>query len=208
MEVPKTYRDGGTKENNWRDGKQEEIDQALARQPYTATFDKVKLVDIEGQNHKTFSYESRKSNADAPVSVGVRDWLLSTFPDAWPHTLVHHAGRTPMFIGFNPRLFLKILGLECSLPENHTKDDEGDPVSAYTALPLSMWYGNVDHRDIESAVFADCKYMTWEAMLRMRQISPQVEGEDLPWQGPGTDVHQDFRVLKKILDQTAITTEE
>jgi hypothetical protein len=174
---------------------------AVARdQPYTGTFDEVFLID--GKNRRPLQYLHAADGSKPPVSVRVRDYLLSAYPDAW--TWDTHDVRRPtvVFIGFNPRLFLKMLGIECSLPR------VGKP------CPPRMWYGNSDHRDILEAVLPRDfeKSLTLPVVLKCRR---PLDPEDAAkwdalldgWHGPHVQPERDARLSLELAAQLGFLSE-
>ena len=122
--------------------KKETFTQIAKDMPYTGIFDEVFLIDPKNEKRLQYVHAEKKEGKEekSPVPLRVRNYLLKAYPNAW--TQDTHEVKIPevVFVGFNPRLFLKILGLECSLPYI------GKP------LPPKLWYSNSDHRDIEEAV--------------------------------------------------------
>lgn len=178
---------------------------AALAMPYTATFAEVELVDPNARDEKA----PERSKFGAPkfvwhppeagklsVAVRVRNYLTKHYKAAWPD----EPGRRPgvVFIGFNVRLFLKILGLECSLPA------EGRP------CPLGMWYDNPGVRDIGEAVCPrEFEGLTLPYVLARRR-PPDPEGGKYwdaltaGWNGPGENVGQDVRIAVELAAQLGI----
>lgn len=212
----------------WYERKSVELLAQAANQPYTGTFDEVHLVDLNKQLVATFSSHGREvpalgpatpdgapdgdtSDSDSgstsasgsgdasaagagknpPISVAVRDWLLREYPEAWPDT-PHPARATPeaFFIGFNVDLFLDILGTECMLPQYAGE--------AGSQLPLSLWYGNSDHRDIGRAVTRGYKNLSWPLVLRAHGLSPR------SWEGPGVSPEADLTLATTLAYRTGL----
>lgn len=160
--------------------------------PYLATFDQVYLFAPYGKSAAGDIFSSKSPEvADVQMCRNVRDWLLTRYPTAWADELfVPRAAPKAVFVGFNPRLFLKILGLECSLPGNNCP------------LPISMWYDNTDHRDLEEAVAPskECGLIAGDWPLLARARGMGLKGSDLEkynqavkdWKGPGYDVLKDM----------------
>lgn len=104
-----------------------------------------------------------------------------------------------VIIGFDPRRFLKVLGIELSLP-----------LPGNEPLPPGLWYGNTDHRDIEEAVLPkpECKLLSWPHVIQARRPRPELAEEERlkdpdvakydklfkDWVGPGQDPEQDARI--------------
>jgi hypothetical protein len=98
------------------------------------------------------------------------------------------APRHPIFLGFDPRTFLKMLGLECS--------------TAGAPLPPSVWYATTLHRDVAEALMpAEFKHVPLAWVLKRRGIA--VPG----WERPGVDPELDARVVVNAADQLGFLTE-
>jgi hypothetical protein len=125
--------------------------------PYTGTFAEVFLLDNRPRKLLQFLPVDGKPS----IAVRVRNYLLKTYPDGWSDR--EYDPRNPPFrlIGFGTRRFLKMLGLELSLP------------SVARPLPLRMWYSNSEHRDIGEAVLPHDfdKTLTLETVLKRRRPS-------------------------------------
>lgn len=190
LDVPKTYA-AEPKRSEWLEGKKGEWLPSVANAPYIATFEEVVLIAPAMKTTVTYKAEGREPGGKKKsVSAAARNFLLELYPNAWSKD-THPASRQVevAFMGFNPRLFLKILGIECSLPVNNCP------------LPAAMWYGNTDHRDIEEAVLPtpECRNLSgnWEFIVNARR--PKTEGDDLTrynnivtgWTGPGVNAKKD-----------------
>lgn len=187
----------------WREEKAKEASTQAVFQPYTGTFDEVQLIDLTTQEHGRWQYREPKSGRQ-PVCLAVRAWLLKHYPDAWPNST--HPGRAvpqAIFVGFNPKLFLRILGTECSLPANQPKE----PGSTNT-LPLSCWYGNSDHRDIGEAVKPDeFKFLSWRTVLEARGLTNN-QAVYAGWNGPHIDVTMDLSLIIELASQLAMVGDD
>lgn len=163
-----------------------------ADQAYTGTFAEVHLLIPSLEKSFSFKAEGRGGDTGKPmVCRAVRDTLLKLFPNAWADNL-HSESRKEVeaaFVGFEPRVFLKMLGLECTLPVHNCP------------LPVSLWYNNSDHRDVTKAVMPeDFKGLDWELVTKIRRIG--LTGEDLvkydalfkDWKGPGACAEQDAKI--------------
>jgi hypothetical protein len=166
-------------------------------QPYTGTFDEVVLIDAK--NQKSLRYvRGAADEGKSPVSVRVRNYLLKTYPDAWGNDPCEVKKPSVTFVGFDPRLFLKVLGLECSLPS------VGKPV------PLRLWYNNSDHRDITEAVLPkDYKNLDLKTVLKLRRpVEPEaiVKWDALvkDWDGPGKDPAKDAQLSVELALQLGL----
>ncbi len=134
-------------ELKWRSG----VGQLL----YTGEFDQVHIIDPLANSgaaeahfergkwcdHPIFAHRA-KTEPGEPLSVAlqVRQFLVGRHLSAWTDDIFAPRPNGPdaIFLGFRIKAFLKVLGIECALA--------GNP------LPLSMWYGNDAHRDIEKAI--------------------------------------------------------
>jgi len=191
----------------WRGELEEKLKEECLYQPYTATFAEVQVADLVNERKGKWVYRAPGNKEGKQAAcLAVRAWLLKEFPNAWPHT-THTDRRVPtaIFVGFNPRLFLKILGEECSYPDNQPKDAAGKPdPKKMNVLPLSMWYPNSDHRDIEEAVKPrDYKYLTWNSVLKARGLRDEFKD----WKGPGIDVGLDLKLATRLASQLGMLNE-
>jgi hypothetical protein len=171
-----------------------------ARQPYTSTFDEVFLVDPVGVQKPLWLKYRIPGGPKPPVCVAVREWLLSHYPGSWLEdwqtgVAKSGVGVVPVrviFVGFNPKLFLKLLGEECSLPEINQP------------LPPRMWYGTSDHRDVEEAICPEiCKRLTLEMALKRRRPAAEEAAQKWDavlkdWKGPGHDVQKDALLVTQL----------
>lgn len=193
--------------DKWKRETTDRIAVECSEQPYTATFAEVQIADLVNERKGKWIYRAPDNKeGKQTAALAIRAWLLKEFPNAWPHT-THPNRRVPeaIFVGFNPRLFLKILGTECSLPQNQPKDANGKPdPKKLNVLPLSMWYPNTDHRDIEEAVKPkDYKFLTWQTVLRARGLLPEFQD----WKGPGIDVTMDLKLATRLAAQMGMLNE-
>lgn len=183
---PANYKDPA-KIDAWLIEKKEQITQQLSVQPYTATFDEVLIMCPKAEEMYRFAY--REPGANRPsVESAIRNCLLKLYPNGWQDT-THPDRETPeaIFVGFKPRIFLKILGTACSLPANNGK-----------TLPYAMWQGNSDHRDIEEAAKPDgYAGLTWPLVFAARGMTDMVKD----WQGPGVDVSLDLKIITMLASQ-------
>lgn len=188
--------------SKWREGMAESVREEALRQPYTATFEEVRIVDPLNDRSNTFKFREA-DDPRPPVAIAVRDWLLSYYPDVWPNSPVSRGYPEAIFVGFDPKLFLRILGIECSLPSNQPDPTLADGESV--VLPLSLWYGNSDHRDIENAVKPqEYKALTWKTVLAARGLT-ELAGD---WNGPGDDVEKDLLLSLEMAGQLGFLSEE
>lgn len=197
--MPQFTHNKGTKDE---DKQRQQIEEKKARwlegvsdTPYLAELDTVCLAIPRGANSpaKTYKAAGRGGDSGKPsLAKAVRAFLVKEYPtERWPALEDTRAERPAMFVGFNPRLFLKTLGLECCSSLNKAP------------LPLGMWYGNTDHRDLAEALIPtkECKDMvTWHTVKLFYRIG--LGGEQLAqydklmegWNGPGLDAEKDVAV--------------
>ena len=100
-----------------------------------------------------------------------------------------------IFIGFRTKLFIKMLGIECSLPANQPQVDGKPDPQRLNVLPLAMWYGNNDHRDLENAAKSSDFALDWNQVLQLRGI------ENEGWEGPGTDTKAELSIATELAAQ-------
>ena len=195
-----------TAPSNWRDEtkiaakiqeQQVAFQATLANQPYTGTFEEVRIYDQKSKATSSFRYRD-PAKGKLPACLAIRNWLLKRHQ--WTHSTVSRGAPEAIFVGHDMRLFVKILGIECSLPENQPqKDGEPDPTKS-NALPLGMWYGQSDYRDIFQAV--NPQDLPWQSVLAARGIV--AEG----WNGPGVDVEKDLTIATEFAAQLGMFMEE
>lgn len=186
---------------------------ACLRQPYTATFGQLAIWDVNADDPDQMFTRSAK-DVSRSLSLSAAGWLARRFGDLreiWPNT-THPYRRVPraIFIGFDPKLFLRILGVDCSLPQHDSKST-GEDQPKLGSLPLSLWYGNSDHRDIEQAVKpSDCKMLSWRTVLQARGLLHHIDRDG--WEGPGKNAGLDMAVASNLAGQLnmleALTGEE
>ena len=200
--APSNYKDEA-KIKDYIEAKKEEFATAAAGLPYLATFEDVCLIDPQSEKALRFEYVDPTSNKQS-VAVRVRNYLLKAYPKAWANAAHYDPSRLPgaIFIGFDPRRFLKVLGLECSLP---TVDKP---------CPLRLWYGNADHRDIEEAVCPKdfAPWLNIKTVLKMRRpIDPNaIEHWDTitkDWTEPGHNAQQDAMLSIELATQLGFLSE-
>lgn len=181
----------------WQATRGAQIEAQLKNQPYTGTFDRLWIADPANKDLAKWKYRAPDSGKQ-PVSIAARNWILKRFPNAWPNS-THPGFKSPevIFLGFNPRLFLKMLGLECCLPANQPEDE-----AESNLLPLSMWYTNTDHRDVGEAAMPKEFNLTWPLVLSQRGIDAG------KWAGPGSDVEKDMIVATELSTQLGLLSEK
>lgn len=186
LEPPASYT--GKKAQDWLDKNAVKVIEDAKSTPYTSELDQVAILDEVSGEVCVWSREGREET-DKPMCVDIRDWLLTRHPDAWPHTTHRYGAVEAIFVGFEPKTFLDLLGLECVCPGNWEKDEAGNPVPESGILPLSLWYGNADHRDLSGIL--RCK--TNPALLPRALAALQITAPD-GWTGPGKDARADVKV--------------
>jgi hypothetical protein len=177
------------------DNKRARYMENAGRMPITSTFDMVCLCDPANKAFKTWKYEGREpGSGKKPVCLAVLDYLLSKYPKAWSND-ISDISRSPVtFIAFEPKRFLKILGIECCLPST-----EG-----HRPPPVKLWYSNSDHREIETLVPDDfCKGLPFRLGVQAyRPVEPKAaekwdklfEG----WTGPHIDPVKDCAIATEL----------
>lgn len=197
--APSTWKDEG-KIKAVIEEKKAEFLHGCQDMPYTGTLEEVVLLDKGCK--KVVPFVSKPGDK-LPVSVRVRDYLLRRYPSAWADD---GDPRTPpgvVFFGFEPRLFLKILGLECSLP------------AIKAPCPHRMWFDNADgHRDIIEAILPRefRTKLSLKAVLASRgPLSPE-DAKDWAaliagWGGPGVDAYKDIRIVFELALQLGLLPE-
>ena len=185
FEAPTNFKDEAKIREAIEKSKTKFREEAAAR-PYTGILDKVVFIDPTAKVTKKYMTEPGKT----PPAARVRNYLLKEFPRAWVRDPneddAAYARRTPevMFIGFDTRRFLKLLGLECSLP-------------GYEPCPLDMWHANSDHRDIATAVLPDeCGKLDFPSQLKFRRPKDPADAKKWDavvtgWTEPGVDADKD-----------------
>lgn len=192
-----------TAPSNWKDPAKIEAEIAAKQQafkdeakdmPYTGTFDEVVLVDPKHDGLQRWEYRAPDSGKQ-PICLAVRAYLTKHWKTAWTDDTHNRKPPEVIFVGFNPRTFLKILGLECSLPH------VGKP------LPLGLWYSNTDHRDIGTAILPDeFKRLTVLEAVKARRPRAKDEAEKWDqmlagWNGPGQHPEKDAVIAIELAAQ-------
>lgn len=183
---PGNYKDAA-KIAEWTDAKKAEWAETSLTYPYLATFDEVFAVVISPGVKDVAQWGYRPpGSGKQPISLAIRAFLMRYFGAAW----TGGGGQRPIFLGFDTRTFLKIWGLECSLPENASP------------LPPEVWYGTTMHRDVGEALLpAEFKYVPLPWVLKRRGI-------DVPgWERPGLSPELDARVATIAAEQLGLLAE-
>jgi hypothetical protein len=166
----------------WRATQAEKAAEICLAQPYTATFERIKLYDNQTKQIANFVGREKENPC-----VQLRNYLLRIYPNAWANSSLGRQGPPQaILVGFNPGLLIKIVGLELTFPSNQ-------PAANKTvAMPLGFWVANSDHRDIEELVHPDkfCKMVPWSLVLKAFEL----DSKFATWDGPGRDVDADLDI--------------
>jgi len=170
--------------------------------PYAGTFDEVFLVDPQNRDEaqpeltklRALQFKWSADKGKAAVSSRVAAYLRRYYRGAWPEDGGKPTLRV-VFYGFEPRTFLKLLGLECSLP------GLGPP------LRPEAWYNTSDYVDLGEAVCPrEFKGLTLPYALRCRRPAADDAGRHWDeliknWKGPGVNPHQDVGIAVELAAQ-------
>lgn len=170
--------------------------------PYTSQLSEVCIMLPSFGKLMTFNAEERKSAGKMPICRSIKNFLLKHYKQTWSNDIFNRpSDQRVMFIGFDPKHFLKLLGIECSLP------------SVRDPLPLSMWYGNTDHRDITEMVLPkDYANLSWETLLKVRREGlseeelKQYDEHVAGWTKPGDNPTQDVLITMSLCLQLGVIT--
>ena len=164
-----------------------------ANQPYTGTFDEVMLVDLQKQLVGKWSSKDRDAADGLTVAEAAASWILRNNPDAFAGDILDTANSNVVFIGFDTRLFLKMLGLDCTLPDSKVQ------------VPLRLWYNNSNHRDITEAVMPSEFSLSWPIVLKLRkpwEADDATKKWDVSsWTRPHVNVQQDSWLITELAAQ-------
>lgn len=159
-----------------------------ASSPYLGTFDRVSISIPGKSGSTTLKCDDRAPFGKKPsVASQIIAFLTKYCPNVWDDNTNYSGRHDAVFVGFNPRCFLKMLGLECALAHY-----AGKPA------PVSLWYNNSEHRDIEEAVKPkEFKELNWDIVLKSYRRG--LTGDELTtfdevfdgWTEPGHDAEQD-----------------
>lgn len=186
FEPPGNYKDPA-KIAEWQAQRLAEWPAQVTHYPYLSTFDDVFIVVVGKGLREVGRWAYRaKDSGKQPVCLAMKTFLMKFFEEEW----TSGGGNKPVFIGFDPRSFLKIWGLECSMPEN------AQP------LPPQVWYGTNQHRDIGDALLpSEYKGVPLTEVLKWRGI-------EVPnWKAPGMDPELDARVVMIAAEQLGFLAE-
>lgn len=172
--------------------------------PYTGTFDEVCIIDPNARDEKNPEQKKTKAllykwhppeDGKPSVAIRVRNYLLKNYPSAWGNDTHGRSKPEVIFVGFDPRTFLKMLGLECTLP------------GVDKPCPLGMWYSNSDHRDIGEAICPkDFAGLTLPFALKFRRPADEEDAATWDkftagWTGPGENPEADARIAIELATQ-------
>lgn len=157
----KNPRDAASQEREWL--------AEFARGPFGGTMTRVMLIDPVGNVAQEFKLDKAvyrpkgfPAKQPVPVAIQVAGWLEKHYAKTLAKDLAAELGKqgkgSLSFVGFEPRRFIKHLGLECSRL--------GYPPR------LGLWYANSDHRDIGSALMPEPfnKQFELDAALQLFQL--------------------------------------
>lgn len=187
---PANYKDTGKIAEHLANQRSEFL--AVAKDmPYTGTLDEVMLVDPRQEKSVLWKYPTPEDNKP-PVAIRVKNYLLKHYPEAWSNDVTRKPTKV-VFVGFDIKTFLKILGIECAVP----------PIAK--PCPLNLWYGNSDHRDVTEAVMPkdNCKGMSLPYVLKFwrpneAEAAKVWDGLLDQWPGPGASATKDAAIACEI----------
>lgn len=164
-------------------------------QPFTGRFSSVYLIAPGYKKTAHFLPEDGLT-----VEKQVVEFLNSCFKDAWPWDA--HVGFDPQvfFVGFDPHRFLKMLGLNCTLP------------ALNCPMPASLWYGNTNSIDIEEVCLGDLETQaTFDTVLKAYQAqfntkeAARFDKLTGGWTGPWLNAKQDAEIAAWLGAQLRLT---
>lgn len=194
FEAPSNYKDKEKIEKYIAQKKDNFVTQA-ASQPYTGTFDEIMLVDLQKQIVGKWASKDRKDENDLTVAEAAASWILNNNPGSFDGDLLDTRNSNVVFIGFDTRLFLKMLGMECTLPDSKVR------------VPHRLWYNNPNHRDITEAVMPSEYVLSWPIVLKLREPVETSQGlaekwEYIKtWQKPHVNVQHDSLLITEMAAQ-------
>lgn len=127
-----------------------------------------------------------------PVALQVAGWLEKHYAKSLPGTLVEAFGDsrgrdTLSFLGFEPRRFIKHLGIECARLK-------------YPAR-AGLWYANSDHRDMGGAIMPE----PFHKQLELAQVL-ELHGIGRPDWSPGNNAEADAVMALRIALHLGLVT--
>lgn len=190
IEAPANYKDPA-KIQEYKDKKFQELQEEAFKMPYLGTFGSVHLLDTstppEPTLHKWSSEKRQPFGKDKPLSALIASFLKSKWPDAFEEQFsVEHKVSEIILVGFEIRRFVKMLGLECSMP------------GIECPLPGILWYGSHAYRDVSEMIIPkDVKLDKFlPFVLKCRGLSVKEN-----WKGPCEDAATDLRLTTELLTQ-------
>jgi hypothetical protein len=177
--------------------KREQFAAEAAHLPYTASLSEIYIFDAGSSQATQFVTVPEKKS---PASRALR-YLLKAYPQAWGDEAGYEFGKpTVIFVGFKIRMFLKILGIECSLP--------GSPKRA----PLGLWTSGSNYRDIGDLICPPDYGFSFPYVLSRRRPVDPVEGQTWDtlvdgWTGPGVSPEQDALLAVELATQVGMLRE-
>lgn len=207
FKAPANYRDAEKIAQDLAEKKRAFLENAKDY-PYVGTIDEIFLLDPylkDGTDAKAkalqWKWHPPEDNKPRPA-VRLRNYVTKHYPGAWATDLGVKKQTEVVFVGFDPRTLLKMVGLECSLP------DVGKP------CPLGMWYGNSDHRDIGKAIVPDeySKVLSVPYALQFRRPTDPDDATAWDalvkdWTGPGVTPQTDAMLAMEIANQMGFLEE-
>ena len=197
FKAPSNYKDSGKIAADIAD-RQAVFKAGAKDMPYTGTFDEIHLVDPKNNKVMTWTHKASEEEGKPSPAVRARNFLHKYYPTAWNDDTHGRKQTEVVFLGFDPRTFLKLLGLECSMPVVGKR------------CHLSMWYSNADHRDIGEAVIPkDFKGLTLPYVLKFRRpVEPERmklwDSIMVGWTGPGEWPEKDALITIELATQLGL----
>lgn len=161
--------------------------------PYSGILDDVFLVETATQ--RVLQYTSAPDKK--PVSERVLNFLVKTFPEEWDReSFDTHKRPKVLFIGFEIKTFLQILGAECTMPHTERR------------APLGFWYKNKHCRDIGKAAMVGESLPLPYILARRRPIdlalAKKWDDLTLDWEGPGNNAQRDAYIACELAAQLGL----
>lgn len=210
FKAPANYKDAA-KIAQYQDERKQQFLADARNMPYTGTFDEVFLIDPNVRDEKAPEKKKTKAlqyrwhppeDGKPPIAIRVRNYLLKNYPTAWVNDTHGRSKPEVIVVGFDPRTFLKILGLECTLP------------GVDKPCPLGLWYSNSDHRDIGEAVCPrEFVGLTLPYALKFRRPADPEDAATWDtitkgWAGPGENPEADARIAIELATQLGFLDDE
>lgn len=152
----------------------------LPRMPYFTTLTRIYVVDLEAEDAHDF-----RSDDQNLACAKFAELIRERYAHVWPDTFRTESPSKPI-IGFDIGDFLKLCGLECSLP------DVDSP------LPLSMWVGNHFHRDVRELICPDAYKIDLAVALSCRGLTEIVPPDFQPHQDAKLDTQLAATVMSQL----------